>query len=75
MDADLRTCPHSAAHRVYGGFPEYVCPECATEWVVIGGRGHASVLYTHFNADGNVVRRWKVPLERGEVRRRRPKTA
>lgn len=64
MDANLRTCPHSPAHRVYGGYPEYVCPECATEWVIAkakGSRGR-NVLYTHFNSEGKVLSRWKEPL-------------
>jgi len=65
MDTDLKTCPHSPYHRVYGGHPEYVCPECATEWVVTktkGGRGRFNVLYTQFNSEGRVLSRWKEPL-------------
>ena len=65
VDTDLKTCPHSHKHRVYGGHPEYVCPECATEWVVTktkGGRGHYNVIYTHFNSEGRIVSRWKKPL-------------
>ena len=68
METDLKTCPYSPAHRVYGGNPEYVCSECATEWVVVktkGSRGHFIVLYTHFNSEGNVISRWKQPLADG----------
>ena len=65
MSNSLRTCPHSPAHRVYGGHPEYVCPECSTEWVVAkakGSKGRFNVHYTHFNSEGRVLRKWKEPL-------------
>ncbi|SPF46934.1 hypothetical protein SBF1_3730003 [Candidatus Desulfosporosinus infrequens] len=65
MGTRLKTCPHSPAHRVYGGYPEYVCSECATEWVVAkakGSRGHFNVLYTHFNSEGKILSHWKKPL-------------
>lgn len=68
MNTDLRTCPHSPVHRVYGGNPEYVCPECATEWVVAKAKGSSGdfiVRYTHFNSDGAIVSRWKKPLADG----------
>jgi hypothetical protein len=63
---ELRICPHSPEHRVYGGHPVYVCVECSTEWVVAKAkdrRGRFNVLYTHFNSEGKVLERWKKPLD------------
>lgn len=71
MNVDLKVCPILSTHRVYGGFPEYVCPECGTEWRVIKRKGQANVHYTRFDADGKVIRKWMVPLEYGFIKRRR----
>ncbi|SHN86555.1 hypothetical protein SAMN02745215_04662 [Desulfitobacterium chlororespirans DSM 11544] len=62
MDNNFKICPNSPNHIVVGGFPEFVCTECATEWVLTNRLGKLSILYTQFNKEGNVVKRWRVPI-------------
>jgi len=71
MDVNLKACPNSSSHQVYGGYPEYVCTECATEWITTYFKGQMTVRYTHFDENGKVLKRWRVPLEQGITKRRR----
>jgi len=61
---NLKRCPYSDKHRVYGGHPVFVCINCGTEWVVVNKNGKKYVLYTHFGSDGDPIRIWRVPLEK-----------
>ena len=62
MDNNFKICPNSPNHFVVGGFPEFVCTECATEWVLINRSGKSNILYTQFNMEGTVVKKWRVPI-------------
>lgn len=71
MDANLKVCPNSPNHFVVGGFPEFVCTDCATEWVLTKCLGKSNILYTQFNKDGNVVRKWRVPISFNDKKTKR----
>jgi uncharacterized Zn ribbon protein len=55
----LKHCPFSDKHRVYGGYPVFVCSECGTEWTVFQRGGCKYVRYVHFSSDGEIIREWK----------------
>lgn len=64
---DLKKCPFSDKHLVVGGNPEFVCTRCGTEWVIVRNKGHEYVLYTHFNSHGEVIKKWREPIENKKV--------
>jgi uncharacterized Zn ribbon protein len=68
---NLKVCPYSPSHVVYGGNPEYVCSDCATEWRIVEQKGRKSVLYMHFNSKGEVIKKWKVPYLEGVSQKKR----
>jgi hypothetical protein len=75
MSVDLKRCPSSPSHQVVGGYPDFVCTECATEWSIVGPPNKREVLYRMYRSNGQVYRRWRVPLGRkqAQVRKKFPK--
>lgn len=58
---DLKICPHDKSHEVLGGYPVYVCTGCPVEWTI--SPSGKSAIYTHFDRNGEIVRKWKRPLD------------
>jgi hypothetical protein len=64
---NLKKCPFSDKHQVFGGHPEYICVDCGTEWSLVNYRGQKYILYIHFNSSGDTVKKWREKIKKGVV--------